>query len=78
MLSAGALQTRKPLCDGCELWQVHGRDWKRLQEAIPTKTMTQIKNRYQNYKVKVRQLSVSGVGAGAGVIRHGQDLHLAA
>ena len=33
--------------------QACGRDWKRLQEAVPGKTMTQIKNYYQNYKVKV-------------------------
>ena len=33
--------------------QVFGRDWARLQEAVPKKTMTQIKNYYQNYKLKV-------------------------
>ena len=33
--------------------QVHGRDWKRLGEAVPTKTETQIKNYFQNYKQKV-------------------------
>lgn len=33
---------------------MHGRSWARLAEAVPTKTLTQIKNYYQNYKVKVR------------------------
>jgi hypothetical protein len=33
--------------------QAHGRDWARLQESVPGKTLTQIKNFYQNYKVKV-------------------------
>ena len=37
----------------CGDWQVCGRDWGRLQEAVPKKTMTQIKNYYQNYKLKV-------------------------
>lgn len=33
--------------------QEHGRDWKKLQAAVPGKTIVQIKNYYQNYKVKV-------------------------
>ena len=32
---------------------MHGRNWARLSEAVPSKTLTQIKNYYQNYKVKV-------------------------
>ena len=39
--------------------QVCGRNWKRLQEAVPSKTLTQIKNFYQNYKGKVRWTSES-------------------
>lgn len=34
-------------------YSTHGRDWNRLQEAVPTKTMTQIRNYYQNYRTKV-------------------------
>jgi len=34
---------------------VHGRKWAQLEAAVPTKTATQIKNYYQNYKTKVRQ-----------------------
>lgn len=34
---------------------MHGRNWARLSEAVPSKTLTQIKNYYQNYKVKVRR-----------------------
>lgn len=34
--------------------QVHGRSWAKLAEAVPTKTLTQIKNYYQNIKKKVR------------------------
>ena len=33
--------------------QVHGRDWKRLAQAVPNKTELQIKNYFQNYKTKV-------------------------
>jgi len=35
--------------------QVHGRKWAQLEAAVPTKTATQIKNYYQNYKAKARQ-----------------------
>ena len=41
--------------------QQYGRDWKRLQEAVPGKTMTQIKNYYQNYKVKVGDPAASSM-----------------
>ena len=34
--------------------QLYGRDWAKLAAAVPSKTLTQIKNYYQNYKVKVR------------------------
>ena len=34
---------------------MHGRKWAQLEAAVPTKTATQIKNYYQNYKTKVRQ-----------------------
>ena len=37
----------------CACLQVHGRDWKRLGQAVPNKTETQIKNYFQNYKTKV-------------------------
>ena len=33
--------------------QLYGRDWAKLAAAVPSKTLTQIKNYYQNYKVKV-------------------------
>ena len=41
------------LQQGWFFWQVHGRNWAKLQAAIPKKTMIQIKNYYQNYKGKV-------------------------
>lgn len=34
--------------------QAHGRKWAQLEAAVPTKTSTQIKNYYQNYKGKVQ------------------------
>lgn len=34
-------------------WQRYGRDWERLQKAIPNKKQIQIKNYYQNYKSKL-------------------------
>lgn len=34
-------------------YSVHGRDWDAMQAAVPTKTMTQVRNFYQNYKAKV-------------------------
>ena len=33
--------------------QQYGRDWRRLDEAIPGKTLVQIKNYFQNYKAKL-------------------------
>lgn len=33
--------------------QAHGRNWEKLCAAVPTKTRTQIKNYYQNYKSKL-------------------------
>jgi hypothetical protein len=36
-----------------EYLQEYGRDWKKLAELIPTKTEMQIKNFFQNYKVKL-------------------------
>jgi hypothetical protein len=30
----------------------HGRQWQKLHEAVPSKTLTQVKNFYQNYKHK--------------------------
>ena len=33
--------------------QQHGRDWRRLDEAVPGKTLVQIKNYFQNYKAKL-------------------------
>ncbi len=46
--------------------QVHGRKWAQLEAAVPTKTATQIKNYYQNYKAKVRQ----GAAAVAALTSH--------
>lgn len=33
--------------------QINGKDWNYLSEQIPTKTVAQIKNYYQNYRVKL-------------------------
>ena len=33
--------------------QIYGRDWGRLDQAIPGKTLVQIKNYFQNYKSKL-------------------------
>jgi hypothetical protein len=41
-------------CESAGAAQLHGRNWAKLSEAVPSKTLTQIKNYYQNYKVKVR------------------------
>jgi hypothetical protein len=36
-----------------DAYAVHGRDWQKLHEAVgPTKTLTQVKNYYQNYRSK--------------------------
>ena len=46
----------------------HGRDWAQMQAAVPTKTMTQIRNFYQNYKAKhfdIIQLPPSAVLPGS-------------
>ncbi|KAK9819027.1 hypothetical protein WJX74_007162 [Apatococcus lobatus] len=36
-----------------ETYKEYGRDWERLQKAIPNKKQIQIKNYYQNYKSKL-------------------------
>lgn len=36
-----------------QLYNEHGRDWKKIAELIPTKTQSQVKNFFQNYKVKL-------------------------
>ncbi|KAL9642158.1 hypothetical protein ABK040_007163 [Willaertia magna] len=36
-----------------EYFREYGRDWKKLSELIPTKTESQIKNLFLNYKVKL-------------------------
>eukprot|EP00899_Mesostigma_viride_P001404 jgi/Mesvir1/11264/Mv01065-RA.3 len=51
----------------------HGRDWKVLQEAIPGKSLNQIKNYFQNYKAKLgltnlQALAAAGPGAGGSII----------
>jgi hypothetical protein len=33
--------------------QINGKDWNYLSQQIPTKTIAQIKNYYQNYRVKL-------------------------
>ena len=40
---------KKSLVDAFEK---HGKNWEKLQESVPSKTLTQIKNFYQNYKFK--------------------------
>ena len=44
-------------------FSLHGRDWKKLHETVPSKTLTQVKNFYQNYKEKF----VVGAGGSGGV-----------
>jgi len=39
----------------------YGRDWKKIAELIPSKTENQIKNFYQNYKVKLGLAEPPGV-----------------
>ena len=34
------------------MYLVHGRDWGRLTDAVPAKSLAQIKTYYQNYKVR--------------------------
>ncbi|KXZ52260.1 hypothetical protein GPECTOR_10g891 [Gonium pectorale] len=36
-----------------EVFQIYGRDWARLAEAIPTKSTSQIKTYFHNYKTKL-------------------------
>jgi hypothetical protein len=36
------------------LLQVHGKDWKALASGIPSKTVNQIKNFFQNYRTKLK------------------------
>lgn len=36
-----------------EVFQVHGRNWEKLMQAIPGKSLSQIKTYYQNYKSKL-------------------------
>ncbi|GIL77746.1 hypothetical protein Vretifemale_7240, partial [Volvox reticuliferus] len=36
-----------------QIFQMHGRDWTRLADAIPTKSTNQIKTFYHNYKTKL-------------------------
>ena len=45
--------TAREIVDVSAVAQLHGRDWGHLAAAVPSKTLTQIKNYYQNYKVKV-------------------------
>ncbi len=44
-------------------YAAYGRDWAKMHEAVPSKTLTQVKNFYQNYKEKF-VLSESGAVAG--------------
>ena len=44
-------------------YAAYGRDWAKMHEAVPSKTLTQVKNFYQNYKEKF-VLSQSGAVAG--------------
>ncbi|BDA48420.1 probable nuclear receptor corepressor 1 at N-terminal half [Coccomyxa sp. Obi] len=48
-----SLWTEKEKAAFMEAYKLHGRNWARLSEAVPSKTLTQIKNYYQNYKVKL-------------------------
>ena len=42
-------EDKKALVDAFEK---HGKNWEKLQESVPSKTLTQVKNFYQNYKYK--------------------------
>jgi len=33
--------------------KIHGKDWARISQEIPTKTQSQVKNYFQNYKNKL-------------------------
>jgi hypothetical protein len=46
-----------------EAYSTYGRNWERLQAAVPTKTLTQIRNYYQNYRSKVFEPIVLPPGA---------------
>lgn len=46
-----------------EAYSLHGRNWERLQAAVPTKTLTQIRNYYQNYRSKIFEPIVLPPGA---------------
>ncbi|SPQ99720.1 unnamed protein product (mitochondrion) [Plasmodiophora brassicae] len=49
-----------------EALRVHGRDWKALCSAVPTRTETQIKNFYQNYKEKLGLAAIATQASGHG------------
>lgn len=50
-----SLWTEKEKAAFIDAYKQHGRNWSKLSEAVASKTLTQIKNYYQNYKVKVGQ-----------------------
>lgn len=45
------------------LFKKYGRNWHKLSELIPGKTSSQIKNYFQNYKVKLNLIAVLEEGA---------------
>ena len=48
-----------------DVLKVHGRNWDRLQESLPSKSLTQIKTYFQNSKAKL------GLGSGSEGSLHG-------
>jgi hypothetical protein len=44
-------------------FKAHGADWNDLQSALPTKTMTQIKGYYRNYRLKLGLDALAPVGS---------------
>jgi hypothetical protein len=51
-------------------FSIHGRKWDKLHEAVPSKTLTQVKNFYQNYRhkfVAVGSSPVTGAEESAGI-----------
>ncbi|XP_024374727.1 uncharacterized protein [Physcomitrium patens] len=44
----------------------HGKDWTRLHECLPTKSLTQIKTYFQNSKAKLGLVNSEGVSVGGG------------
>jgi len=47
--------------DFLKFFSIYGRNWKMLASHIPSKTQTQIKNYFHNYKIKLQQSNASSL-----------------